>query len=97
MIIQKEAKEHAPYMYICTYKFKILKVSVYICHLKGALAVVASKTSLVIDFVISSKLINQVDCLLTRLTLLGCPCKSRHLQILYTKFYIFLTTTNIKS
>lgn len=53
------------------------------CYLEGALAMVASKTSLVIDFVISSKLINQVYRLLTRLTLLCCPCKTRHISWIF--------------
>jgi len=52
-------------------------------NLEGTLAVVASKTSLVIEFVINGELIHQVHSLITCFTLLSCPCKCCHRWLLY--------------
>lgn len=53
------------------HSFKGIEVS----KLKGAFAVVASKASLVINTVISGKLINQIHSFVAGCTFLGCSCK----------------------
>lgn len=70
----EEESNKSIYLYSCVFIYQ------YDPDLKGSLAMVASEASLVVDLIISSKLIHQIHSLLTRLALLSSACEGRHIK-----------------